>query len=398
MNVSRTRQPAWRPPAAASEVRLCARRAWQRRAEVEAKVEMLVDHTTIRAVIGPGTGTGIPIRVLVGGEEAVAEFSYAAPSIMETSLVPFEGGWFDITGLNFGAKRRNIIVSIGEVRTERIKIVTAHTKLRCWIPPSLTSYADMRQMRGGDEEELLTDVLTVNVAGLIGKATVRYAPPKPPVEFAEGADMGGHRIGMRTPSPFGWGTSSEASSLSMASTGDVATEPENQHASSNGVAAQKKKKVRWTPDEEASDCELCHTKFNFFVRKHHCRSCGKLVCGNCSNREQYVAAYGRRVRVCTYCNKRIESIKEELHSLKAELRHLAVMRSTELGKKIQLESELHLMRLQMPPPSQKALKEAEALVVKQERKADAKNERFQHIQARIEELHQLAEVSEETAK
>ena len=101
--------------------------------------------------------------------------------------------------------------------------------------------------------------------------------------------------------------------------------------------------------------------------------------------------------MCTFCNKRIEAVKEELHSLKAELRHLAVMRSTELGKKIQLESELHLMRLQMPPPSQKALKEAEALVMKQERRADAKNERFQQIQARIEELHQIDDVADSEA-
>ena len=115
-------------------------------------------------------------------------------------------------------------------------------------------------MRGGDEEELLTDTLTVNVSGLVGRGTVRYAPPKPPVEFSDGAEIA--RVGMRTPSPFGWGTASDASSLSMASTGDVMAEAENQQSSINQRTG-KKKKVRWTPDEEASTCELCHAKFNF---------------------------------------------------------------------------------------------------------------------------------------
>ena len=149
MNVSRQRQQPWRPPrggqlkhnasslALSSSNPRAAAESGDRRWKEATDVAMLVEHTSIRAVIGPGTGTGIPIRVLIGGEEATAEFSYAAPSIMETSLVPFEGGWFDITGLNFGSKRRNIIVSIGEVKTERVKIVTPHTKLRCWIPPRL---------------------------------------------------------------------------------------------------------------------------------------------------------------------------------------------------------------------------------------------------------------------
>lgn len=38
----------------------------------------------------------------------------------------------------------------------------------------------------------------------------------------------------------------------------------------------------WTPDESASSCNCCSTNFSITKRKHHCRSCGEVVCKNCS--------------------------------------------------------------------------------------------------------------------
>lgn len=38
----------------------------------------------------------------------------------------------------------------------------------------------------------------------------------------------------------------------------------------------------WTPDESASNCNCCQTNFSITKRKHHCRSCGEVVCKNCS--------------------------------------------------------------------------------------------------------------------
>jgi hypothetical protein len=28
---------------------------------------------------------------------------------------------------------------------------------------------------------------------------------------------------------------------------------------------------RWQPDAEVTYCPICHSQFNIFVRKHHCR-------------------------------------------------------------------------------------------------------------------------------
>ena len=33
----------------------------------------------------------------------------------------------------------------------------------------------------------------------------------------------------------------------------------------------------WTPDEDATQCEICDTPFTFFRRRHHCRRCGRCA-------------------------------------------------------------------------------------------------------------------------
>lgn len=41
----------------------------------------------------------------------------------------------------------------------------------------------------------------------------------------------------------------------------------------------------WVPDEEKEHCMLCSRKFNRFnigIRRHHCRHCGRICCGQCS--------------------------------------------------------------------------------------------------------------------
>lgn len=41
--------------------------------------------------------------------------------------------------------------------------------------------------------------------------------------------------------------------------------------------------THWKSDEEASNCGLCGLEFNWISRKHHCRKCGSIFCGSCSN-------------------------------------------------------------------------------------------------------------------
>ena len=43
-----------------------------------------------------------------------------------------------------------------------------------------------------------------------------------------------------------------------------------------------KAKDEWVPDREASACAKCDSRFTLRRRKHHCRLCGEIFCGACS--------------------------------------------------------------------------------------------------------------------
>lgn len=38
--------------------------------------------------------------------------------------------------------------------------------------------------------------------------------------------------------------------------------------------------AHWKPDISSADCAVCHQTFTWFFRRHHCRSCGDIVCDN----------------------------------------------------------------------------------------------------------------------
>ena len=62
--------------------------------------------------------------------------------------------------------------------------------------------------------------------------------------------------------------------------------------------------VEWQADHEACECTLCQSKFTILRRRHHCRTCGCVVCNSCSTnrmKKPSVTGTSRPVRVCDRC-------------------------------------------------------------------------------------------------
>lgn len=64
--------------------------------------------------------------------------------------------------------------------------------------------------------------------------------------------------------------------------------------------------VAWIPNESSNVCMICEKPFSYcFLRRHHCRRCGKCVCSNCApkNNTRPILEWGLKtpVRHCKLC-------------------------------------------------------------------------------------------------
>ena len=82
-----------------------------------------------------------------------------------------------------------------------------------------------------------------------------------------------------------------------------------QETSLTGEASPKKpvKPANWVPDNTCSACMECEATFTFLFRRHHCRRCGRTVCGLCapSKNTRPIPEWGYTdaVRHCKACYK-----------------------------------------------------------------------------------------------
>ncbi|KAL5508914.1 hypothetical protein EMCRGX_G004177 [Ephydatia muelleri] len=77
----------------------------------------------------------------------------------------------------------------------------------------------------------------------------------------------------------------------------------------------------WVDSDSVVTCMACREEFSLLNRKHHCRSCGKVFCGNCCSRKGMLASSKEPVRVCNACYKK--------HSVKSTSRASEVINTLE---------------------------------------------------------------------
>eukprot|EP00051_Salpingoeca_urceolata_P017225 m.233038 g.233038 ORF g.233038 m.233038 type:complete len:745 (-) comp18893_c0_seq2:27-2261(-) len=75
------------------------------------------------------------------------------------------------------------------------------------------------------------------------------------------------------------------------------------------VKQRQSETATWQPDHLVTKCSGCRTSFSMFVRKHHCRHCGKIYCNECCNNWFQRASSSKPARVCDGCQERIVSAR-----------------------------------------------------------------------------------------
>ena len=62
-------------------------------------------------------------------------------------------------------------------------------------------------------------------------------------------------------------------------------------------------KVGWVYDFDVSYCMICMSEFGWFIRRHHCRACGYVVCGECSKYKAKIGGLPEEIesRICCNC-------------------------------------------------------------------------------------------------
>ncbi|XP_060889189.1 FYVE and coiled-coil domain-containing protein 1 [Labrus mixtus] len=84
---------------------------------------------------------------------------------------------------------------------------------------------------------------------------------------------------------------------------------------------------RWWSDKESTHCLSCHGQFTWWLRRHHCRLCGRIFCYYCSNNFVMTKHSGKKERCCKDCYTEHSAVVERF-----------------------TEAELNLTESEPPPP------------------------------------------------
>jgi len=90
--------------------------------------------------------------------------------------------------------------------------------------------------------------------------------------------------------------------------------------------------VGWVMDYESPSCMICNRDFSTFLRRHHCRACGFLVCSSCSSKTLPIQGLGPGYhRVCDNCYKRSMESPRPVNIVGTESLHDLLQRHSSTG-------------------------------------------------------------------
>ena len=57
---------------------------------------------------------------------------------------------------------------------------------------------------------------------------------------------------------------------------------DRKRSNSNPINIPARKPSVWVPNKKVNSCFDCGAEFGYLIRKHHCRSCGRIFCYDCA--------------------------------------------------------------------------------------------------------------------
>lgn len=124
----------------------------------------------------------------------------------------------------------------------------------------------------------------------------------------------------------------------------------------------------WVPDSASKQCMICKQKFTAFIRKHHCRMCGRVICSHCSPEKADISQLsgaqpsGKLERICKHCNKPlvIASIKDDTKVNEENVKQNVKVHVTD-EESTETEDSDDSEEIPIPPPRKKKLQQSKSL-------------------------------------
>eukprot|EP01084_Bolivina_argentea_P242057 406177_1 len=102
---------------------------------------------------------------------------------------------------------------------------------------------------------------------------------------------------------------------------------------------------QWQSDSDSPNCNVCQIRIIASIlrsNKHHCRYCGKVVCGSCSintSNTTHVLAIDIKHRICDLCHAKKKELKESMIKLSSHIPESVLQDSSD---PIQISPNVHM--------------------------------------------------------
>lgn len=186
---------------------------------------------------------------------------------------------------------------------------------------------------------------------------------------------------------------------------DKLINPEGATTSKQSFKELDKSLVDWTSDDLVKLCPYCAKQFNFARRKHHCRTCGAILCNSCSQFLSYKSAC-KLVKPAKLYTDHYDRIEEKLNDSRESVDEMPKIRNCEdciklLNKRIQTIEDYYCQPvfIEFYEKLRKLMAETDELIISHNELMNQQKEPTPELKDKIQDLkHSIISMSSKLKK